>query len=193
MHSPAPVITPLRSPRQCQDRLRKQRLEQSRHLEPRSRPHGRAGRQRAHRPDESALLTSGDFSLLTGAHFSLEIGGVGIGTEHDAIKVEGTVTRAGDLFGSALIGSWSGSPGDIIYVILNDGTEPVSGSFFDGTLPILEGETLAIDGVRFAVHYAANADGGAVENDVSLVRTVPEPGALLLILAGLGFAFKRRR
>lgn len=139
------------------------------------------------------LLTSGDFSLLTGAHFSLEIGGLGIGTEHDAIAVHGTVTLAGDLLGSALLGGWSGSPGDIIYFILNDGTEPVTGTFFDGTLPILEGGAIAIGGIQFAIHYAANADGGAVANDVALVRAVPEPGALPLLLAGLGFAFKRRR
>jgi hypothetical protein len=139
------------------------------------------------------LLTSGDLLLLPGSHLSLEIGGLAIGTEHDAITVTGSVTIAGDLFGSALIGGWSGSPGDIIHFIINDGNDPVSGTFFDGTLPILEGETVVIDGVPFDVRYSANADDGEVANDVALIRTIPEPGALLLLLAGLGLVFKRRR
>src|SRR5678815_2174263 len=139
------------------------------------------------------LLTSGDLWLMPGAHFSLEIGGLAIGTEHDAIMVTGSVIIEGDLVGSALIGGWSGNPGDVIYAIINDGNDPVSGTFYDGTFPIVEGGTVSIDGVPFNVQYSANADGGAVANDVALVRAVPEPSASLLLLAGLGFVFKRRR
>lgn len=32
-----------------------------------------------------------------------------------------------------------------------------------------------LDHAAFAIHYAVNADGGAVGNDVALVRVVPEP------------------
>ena len=138
------------------------------------------------------VLTSGDFSLLSGAHLSLEIGGLTVGTEHDGVMVIRSVTLAGDLIGSVLIGGASGSPGDTIYVILNDGNDPVSGTFFNGTLPIPEGGSVAISGVPFTVRYTANADGGAVANDVALVRTVPKPSALLCLLAGIGFAFKCR-
>ena len=108
------------------------------------------------------------------------------------MPVTGTVTLAGDLLGSALINGYTGTLGDTIYAIYNDGSDPVIGTFFNGALPVPEGGTVAISGLRFAVHYAANADGGAVGNDVALVRVVPEPGALPSLLAALAFAGRRR-
>ena len=74
--------------------------------------------------------------------------------------------------------------GEQFSILLNDGTDPMTGKFAQGATVdgTFDGKTSV-----FSIDDLANADGGTLGNDVSLVA-VPEPrvGTGLLLLAGLG-------
>jgi len=144
----------------------------------------------------SGLLNTKGFTLSSGAHLSLELGGTtGTGTSgtlYSELKVTGTVSLSGDVQFS-LFGGFTPHLNDIFYIILNDGTDLPSGTFSNAV-----GGIITNAGIQYQVNYAANGDGGAAANDVSLkVIAVPEPGAGMMALtglvAGLGGLRPRRR
>jgi hypothetical protein len=71
---------------------------------------------------------------------------------------------------------------DKVFVLLNDGTDLVSGTFAQGAT------VTASNGWIFAINYADNGDSGTLGNDISLTFTaVPEPstwigGALAMVV-----------
>ena len=136
------------------------------------------------------LLKTGNFSLASAAHLSLELGGTtGTGTSgtlYGELKVTGSVTLGGDVQIS-LFGAFSPAINDTFFVILNDSSDPVSGTFSNAP-----GGVITMGGNQFQVNYAANGDGTA--NDVSLtVIAVPEPGFWALLAAGTAFLLPYRR
>lgn len=143
----------------------------------------------------AGLLKTSSFTLASGAHLSLELGGTtGTGTSgtlYSELKVTGTVTLGGDVQFS-LFGGYTPHVNDIFYIILNDATELPTGTFSNAV-----GGVITSAGIQYQVNYAANGDGGATANDVSLqVIAIPEPGAGVLSLAGLAIAVggaRRRR
>ncbi len=142
----------------------------------------------------TALLNIGNLSHQTGAHLAIEIGGTTAGASvngYDRISVTGGITLAGDLQGS-LLGGFTPHQGDLFFLIVNDGTDAISGTF--ATLP--QGSAVSFGGVNFVIGYAGDSTGGTFSggNDVVLL-TVPEPNALLSAIAGIGLLlrFQRRR
>lgn len=152
-------------------------------------------------------LNTGNLSFRTGAHLALQLGRTGAGTVlagdvSDHVSVTGTVTLTGaDLKLSILTGTgYEGKVNDVFYLILNDGTDAVTGVFqsLNGQATDLsEGALFNFNSGVWSITYKANGDGGAVGNDVALTLVVvPEPRALSFVFAGVGtllFIGQRRR
>ena len=131
-------------------------------------------------------------SDASGAHLALELGGTTgtntAGVLYSELAVTGTVTLNGDAKVS-LFGGFTPAVNNVFFIILNDGADAISGAFSNAP-----GGLLFSGGIEYQVNYAANGDGGAVANDVSLkVLAVPEPSALGLLLAGLVLAAGGKR
>jgi hypothetical protein len=79
--------------------------------------------------------------------------------------------------------------GDKFFVLLNDGTDAITGTF-------TQGSTITVGSDTFSISYNDNGDLGSVGNDISLtVTVVPEPGTWLgaaLALGSLGWGQRRR-
>ena len=134
--------------------------------------------------DGLGTLHTGSFALESGAHFVLELGQA----NSDALIVSGTVTLAGDAQ-FTLLPDFTALMGAKFFVILNDGTDPVSGAFSSTPTATLTDEA----GHLYAINYADNADNGAVANDVSLtVIAVPEPSSIILLVSITLLASVRR-
>ena len=140
-------------------------------------------------------------TLQAGSIFAIELGhGAGptpvAGTDYDQMKVgtgtgatsTGAVNLAGDI---ALTIGTGIQPNDIFFVILNDGTESVVGTFTG----LAQGATLP--GGQFRISYTADSATSAFEssgNDVALIAlAVPEPGSALLALFGAATLLRGRR
>ena len=138
-------------------------------------------------------LTANTIDLQTGAHLRLQLGGVtaGGGTlNNDRISLSATsgtsITLAGDLQGS-LINGYAPAFGDVLFVLINNGPNAVSGAFSNAA----EGAVFQVGGQDFQITYLANftdlgAYGGSFTggNDVALLA-VPEPGSLVSLIGGL--------
>ncbi len=121
-------------------------------------------------------LTVGNTTLSTGSGLVIDLDPVG--GENDVLNVKGTVALSGaDLVLDLLSAPTRGESFDIL---TNDGTDPISGEFRDGSQV-----TGMFDGQAYSFHidYAFNADGGAVGNDIRLTA-VPEPATWLLMSLG---------
>jgi autotransporter-associated beta strand protein len=79
---------------------------------------------------------------------------------------------------------------DLFFLILNDGLNPVSGTF--AGLP--QDSLLNLGGQLFQISYTANVQGQSLHggNDIAL-QAVPEPGSLILLAGGFVFCASVRR
>lgn len=144
-------------------------------------------------PNLTGILSiQSGLSLESGSRFKLElISGPVAGTGFDQLIVQsGTLSLAGSLDGAVAQGSVQ--VGDVYYLILhNTGTN--TGTF--AGLP--QSSFLTIDGYEFQISYTADFGGGGFAsisgNDVALLVTVPEPGSLAGLCAGLGSLLGLRR
>lgn len=102
------------------------------------------------------ITSEGDFTLAVAATYFVELNNTTPGTGHDQLVVNGTVSFAGALSGT------TGSPaiGSQFVIILNDGVDPVVGTFAG----LAEGAALSISGMPFAITYQ-----GGSGNDVVLI------------------------
>ena len=83
------------------------------------------------------------------------------------------------------------SLGRTFVILQNDGTDPTTGVFGQGgtVAGTFNGNTYL-----FAINYAANNDGGAIGNDISLVTVaVPEPSTYAFALLGAALLAGCRR
>jgi hypothetical protein len=140
---------------------------------------------------EGSGVVNGDLSLDSSAQLTLDVSGTVAGISFDQIKVNGNVTLAGTLDLSKLSGLTLGST---IALIDNTGTNTTTGGFF--TTIVTSGSTYTISastgsytfnvgGTDYSLNYASNADGGALNNDVTL-SVVPEPSVWAMLLGGIG-------
>jgi hypothetical protein len=121
-------------------------------------------------------LTVGDTTLSAGSSLVIDLDPVG--GENDVLNVKGTVALNGDDLVLDLLSA--PTRGEAFDILTNDGTDPISGEFSEGSQV-----TGMFDGraYSFRIDYDFNADGGLVGNDIRL-RAVPEPATWLLM--GLG-------
>lgn len=136
------------------------------------------------------LTSTGNLSLSIGATFGLELAGTTAGTGYDQMIIGGDLS----LGGSTLFVSLSFSPtdGDLFTVLLNNGGNPVTGTFSG----LANGDIFTVGPQSFQISYFDDASTGAFEtsggNDVSF-KAVPEPGAAVSLLSGLGILLGLRR
>lgn len=131
------------------------------------------------------ILDAGGLALAAAGVLAIELDPANVqgrGT-NDRIRVSGAVAL--DL--ADLVVSLYSAPalGQMFDIVLNAGTDPVTGRFAQGDLVRA---TYASRTYRFAIDYAADADGSGTGNDVRLTA-VPAPGSpWLLGLGVLGLA-----
>ncbi len=102
-------------------------------------------------------VTLSKLSFANTTVFTAELAG---GGEHDQLNVNGEI----DLGGAALniVPSFTPSVGDKFTILLNDGTDPITGTFAG----LAEGATFAAGGVNFKISYKGT--NGSTGNDVVL-------------------------
>ena len=143
----------------------------------------------------------GNLTLEAGAVFHADISGADpaptAGTDYDQIAVgtgtgatsTGTVTLGGsDLV--LTLGAGVVEVNDIFFLILNDGIDPVVGTF--NNLP--DGATVTTGSQQFFISYDANSTTGTFlgGNDVALML-IPEPASAGLLVVGGALLLQRRR
>lgn len=137
----------------------------------------------------TAVLRTGNLTLSSGSNFVLDLNNTSVGTGYDLLNVTGTV----DVTGSNLVlnPALDLAINSKFFVVANDGTDAITGTFAQGT-------TITAGIYTFLINYADNYDGGTIPNDISLTVTaiVPEPStwaAAAFIVGVVGFDFFRRR
>jgi autotransporter-associated beta strand protein len=137
------------------------------------------------------VLSVGSLTLAGGADFVVELNGT---SSYDQLNVTGSTS----IYGADLLASLSYVPelGDILYILKNDDTDAIGGTFAglaqDGLIDLLSSTDQRT--YTFRISYTANAElsqptGG---NDIALTA-VPEPGATGAVLLAMGGILSRRR
>jgi autotransporter-associated beta strand protein len=137
-------------------------------------------------------LTTGDLTL-NGGTLNLDITGTTPGTLHDQVEVHGGLNVANAKI-SLSVGTFQPNDGDLFFILTNDGTDAVAGTF--NNLP--EGALFSLGGQQWQITYtgdSANGTFAGTGNDVAIMAVVPEPGAAMGLIGGamLLLGLRRRR
>jgi fibronectin-binding autotransporter adhesin len=138
------------------------------------------------------LTVVGDYTQA--GLYTAEITGLTAGaTGHDQIGVTGAVDITGGSL-TAMFSAGSYTAGDLIFILLNDSTDAITGTYAslaDGA------KVTSHDGLDWTISYFA--DSGTTSftggNDIALlaVAPIPEPRAALLACLGVLLLLRRRR
>ena len=135
------------------------------------------------------LTVNGDYTQA--GQYTAEIAGTTAGSQYDQIGVTGAV----DISGGSLVTLFSGagySMGNLLYILLNDGTDAITGNYSGFS----QGDVVAsYGGFDWQISYFADSTGNTFTggNDIALMA-IPEPNAAALVGGfGLIALFRRRR
>ena len=141
---------------------------------------------------KTSVLRTKDVAFANQGRFILEIGGASVGgdgtTGYDQLEVTGRVTLDGASLELFQLANFTVLPGQLFFIIKNDGSDPVEGTFAQGNAVNFGSQVLQIS-------YTADSDTNSLfgGNDVALAL-VPEPSAaMFLSVTLLGLAGRRRR
>lgn len=104
-----------------------------------------------------------NLNFNTGATYQVELAGTEACDEYDQMQVSSSVTLNDATLDVSFLDNFVPSVGDEFVIILNEGSDPVDGTF-DG---LVEGAELTVNGVTFTITY----EGGDGDNDVVLTVT----------------------
>jgi autotransporter-associated beta strand protein len=120
--------------------------------------------------------------------YTAEIDGLTPGTLHDQINVTGSVDITDGSLSTVFTGSYS--LGDMIFLLLNDGADAITGSYTG----LAQDAVFTSGGHDWRISYLADSAANTFTggNDIALVA-IPEPSAALLGGLGLLALLRRRR
>jgi hypothetical protein len=136
----------------------------------------------------TAILNIGGLMLNPGTNFSIDLNGNIAGANYDRINVTGTVTITGS---NLLLNSVSGlTPGDHLFIIENDGTDAITGTFSG----LANGAMFSSGGDTFQIFYDATGQGGGNDIELTVISAVPESSTFVhAALACLVIVYMKRR
>jgi hypothetical protein len=146
----------------------------------------------------TGALSAGVFSLQSGAHLSLEIGGTTGGATtngYDRVVVSGTLTLGGDLQVSLINGyvpTAATRQSDLLTVAsrfvigLDNGLSGTfsNATFTDPNFPSYANQAINLGVKEFLIFYNADANGNIGAGTDVVLYAIPEPGTPAAILAG---------
>ncbi|MCX5653805.1 MAG: autotransporter-associated beta strand repeat-containing protein [Planctomycetota bacterium] len=142
------------------------------------------------------ILASGNVAMSPGFCFDVSLNGPAAGTGYSQLDVTGTVNLGGATLGAILgyVPAFYSSGGlpDYLYIIKNDGIDPVTGQF--AGLPQMSQFDLLFNGSAYkaTISYEGDYDAGTLIGGNDVVVALPEPATLALLALG-GLAMLRRR
>ncbi|GAT31901.1 PEP-CTERM protein-sorting domain-containing protein [Terrimicrobium sacchariphilum] len=132
---------------------------------------------------DMGILSTKNLTMQAGSTLGVNIGGATSGTGYSAFAVLGGVTLDGNLDVAI---TFTPAYGDIFFVIVNDGSDAVSGTFAG----LANGSLFLVGGQQFKISYVADSGMNSLSggNDVAIMA-VPEPAPIALMLFAFGGAF----
>ena len=129
----------------------------------------------------TAILSTGDLTLASGARYAAQVNGDSAGTQYDQTNVAGGISLGGAQL--VLSGTRAANDGTILVLLANDGTDAVSGTFAN----LAEGAAVAIGGVVYHITYTYNAETAELGtgNDVALIDSASLSGVGLNLAASV--------
>jgi fibronectin-binding autotransporter adhesin len=149
----------------------------------------------AFKPGNSpGIVTTGTVNVGATGSIQFEVAGLTAGSLHDQLNINGffNLDAASTI---SVVSSGTYAIGDKIYIVLNDGADPVNGMFagFAEGAPVVWAGAGNPGTYTWNISYVDNGDAGMVANDISLTL-IPEPVSFsLLSLGGLLVVRRRRR
>jgi autotransporter-associated beta strand protein len=143
------------------------------------------------------ILASGSLTMSPGFYFDVNLDGPAAGLGYSQLDVTGAVNLGGATLGATLgyIPAFYSSGGlpDLLYIIKNDGADPVTGQF--AGLPQMSMFDLLYNGTTYKaqISYQGDFATAALTGGNDVVVALPEPATLSLLALGGLLALRRRR